>query len=62
MIESHYGNYSSYPKFGLIFLVSIYSDKVLPIPLVPTNPNIDPFLGTGSLCKTNLLAPNLCET
>ena len=35
---------------------------VLPIPLVPTNPKIAPFLGIGSLCNTNQLAPNLCDT
>lgn len=62
IIISQSGNYSNSPKFGLIFLVSIYKESVFPIPFVPTNPRIAPFRGTGNLCKTNQLKPNLCET
>lgn len=45
------------PKLGCIFLVSIYSAVVFPIPLVPTRPKILPFLGIGSLWSINQFSP-----
>lgn len=62
IIFSQEGRSSSSPRLGLIFLVKTCKAVVFPIPLVPTSPSMEPFLGMGSLCKTNLLAPNLWET
>lgn len=59
-ISAQSGGLLNFPRFGLSFPASILSAVDLPIPLVPTRPNIWPGLGVGNLCSLNEFGPKRC--